>query len=177
MSISSEIRLHVSQRADFACEYCGVGETDTGGELTIDHYHPQALGGSDDPDNLLYCCQRCNQYKADYWPSTADDPMLWNPRNEQRAAHMLTLADGTVYPLTPTGVFTVRRLRLNRPPLIAYRLRRQTRVEETRLLTELRDLVALLEGLQQRHAALLDEQRALLEEQRAILALLIKRDT
>jgi hypothetical protein len=176
MSISSEIRLRVRQRASFACEYCGVSETDTGGELTIDHYHPQALGGSDDMDNLLYCCQRCNQYKADYWPATMDDPVLWNPRHDQPAAHLLVLADGTIYPLTLTGMFTIRRLRLNRPPLIAYRLRQQMRAEESRLLTEFRELVTLLERLQQRHAALLDEQRALLEEQRALLTLLLKRE-
>lgn len=177
MSITSETRLHVRQRAGFACEYCGVTESDTGGELTVDHYHPQSLGGADTPDNLLYCCQRCNQYKADYWPATADDPSLWNPRQEPRTTHMLALADGTVYPLTPAGAFTIRRLRLNRPPLIAYRLQQQTRAEDRRLLSELREMVALLEHLQQRHAALLDEQRALLEEQRTLLTLLLRRNT
>jgi hypothetical protein len=88
---------------------------------------------------------------------------------------MLVLADGTVYPLTPIGLFTIHRLRLNRPPLIAYRLRQQTQTEEVRLLAEFRELVILLKQLQERHAALLEEQRALLEEQRAILTLLLKR--
>jgi HNH endonuclease len=177
MSITAEMRLQVRQRAGFACEYCGVSESDTGGELTIDHYHPQSLGGADIPDNLLYCCQRCNQYKADYWPAIANAPSLWNPRQEPRADHLLTLADGTVYPLTPTGAFTIRRLRLNRPPLIAYRLQQQVHTEDRRLLAELREMVTLLERLQQRHAALLDEQRALLEAQRTLLTLLLNRDT
>jgi HNH endonuclease len=176
MSITSEVRLQVRQRANFACEYCGVTETDTGGELTIDHHQPQVHGGSDDLSNLLYCCQRCNLYKLAYWPTTAADPVLWNPRREPRDTHVLLLADGTVYPLTQTGAFTIRRLRLNRPPLIAYRLRQQARAEEARLLTQFRDVVALLERLQQQHAALLDEQRALLEEQQAILTLLLKRN-
>ncbi len=175
MRIPQAIRLQVRQRASFACEYCGVTETDAGGELTIDHYRPQLRRGSHALDNLLYCCQRCNQYKSDYWPTSADEPWLWNPRSEPRTTHMLVLADGTVYPLTPIGMFTIRRLRLNRPPLIAYRLRQQTQTEEVRLLAEFRELVTLLEQLQQRHAALLEEQRALLEEQYAILTLLLKR--
>lgn len=79
MSIAPELRLAVRQRANFACEFCGVTETDTGGALTIDHFQPQTKSGTDDPDNLLYCCPRCNQYKADYWPTGPDDPSLWNP--------------------------------------------------------------------------------------------------
>jgi len=74
VSISVELRMFVRERARFACEYCRVTETDSGGELTIDHYQPSRRGGlSDDPDNLLYCCHRCNQYKSDYWPNTATD--------------------------------------------------------------------------------------------------------
>ena len=68
MSISTDVRWAVRQRAHFACEFCGVTETDTGGELTIDHFQPHTKGGTDAPENLLYCCHRCNQYKADYWP-------------------------------------------------------------------------------------------------------------
>jgi 5-methylcytosine-specific restriction endonuclease McrA len=49
MSIIAEVRLVVRQRAGFVCEYCGVSETDSGGELTIDHIRPQAKAGSDDP--------------------------------------------------------------------------------------------------------------------------------
>jgi hypothetical protein len=176
MTISAEMRLYVRQRAGFACEYCGVAEHDTGGELTVDHFHPQSLGGPDHADNLLYCCQRCNQYKADYWPSTANAPALWNPRQESRTDHLLTLADGTIYPITPTGAFTLRRLRLNRPPLIAYRLQQRAHTEDRRLLAELREMITLLEHLQQRHAALLDEQRALLEEQRILLTVLLNRE-
>jgi 5-methylcytosine-specific restriction endonuclease McrA len=66
MSISEPVRFQVRQRANFSCEFCGVTETDAGGELTIDHFHPQARGGADDLDTLFYCCQRGNQYKADY---------------------------------------------------------------------------------------------------------------
>ena len=175
MSISPELRQYVRQRANFACEYCGVSEIDSGGELTIDHYCPQRHAGADTEDNLLYACQRCNLYKSDYWPSDERSPMLWNPRRESRETNMLALADGTLYPLTPIGDFTIRRLRLNRPPLVTFRLRQFARTEEVRMLAQFRSLVILLEQLQQQHAVLLEEQRALLAQQLALLILLLGR--
>ena len=44
---SDEIRQQVRQRADFTCEFCGISETDTGGELTVDHFQPFGKGGND----------------------------------------------------------------------------------------------------------------------------------
>jgi hypothetical protein len=149
-------------------------ETDTGGELTIDHFHPHSRGGTSDLENLLYCCQRCNQYKADYWPMHPDDPGLWNPRQDPVETHLLSLADGTLYAITPAGAFTLKRLRLNRAPLVAYRLRLHYRGEEQRLLTRYRDLMTVLEQLQAQQAALLEEQQALLKEQQALLTLMLK---
>lgn len=175
MSIAAAVRLQVRQRAHSACEFCGVTETDTGGELTIDHFHPQTKGGTDDLNNLLYSCHRCNQYKGDYWPAQPDDSALWNPRQDPLNAHLLLLADATLYPHTPTGAFTLKRLRLNRPPLIAYRLRTYSRAEEQRVLTQYRDVVTMLEQLQRQHATLLEEQRILLEQQRALLTSLLKK--
>ena len=174
MTLPAELWERVRRRADFACEYCGVTETDVGGPLTVDHFRPQAHGGSDDPANLLYCCHRCNSYKADYWPARPTDLALWNPRQESIDAHLLLLWDGTLYPITATGTITLGRLRLNRAPLTANRLRRQAQAEERRLLARYREVIALLEQLQRQQAALLGEQRALLEEQRAVLQLLLK---
>jgi hypothetical protein len=175
MSVSAEVREQVRHRANFACEYCGVTETDVGGELTLDHFHPQAHGGSDDLSNLLYCCHRCNEYKAAYWPAQPTDPALWNPRQQPRNAHVLLLADGTLYPTSPIGDFTLRRLRLNRRQLVAYRLQKQSQAEELRLLTRYRDLLDLLERLSQQQAALLEEHRQLLREQRELLQSLVMR--
>ena len=173
MNVSAQTRQHVRERAGFACEYCGVAETDTGGELTIDHFQPRTCGGTDDPENLLYCCHRCNEYKADYWPGRPDDTPLWNPRREQRDSHLLLLAAGTLFPITAVGEFTLRRLRLNRPPLVAFRLRRRSDAEEQRLLAQLHELLTALEQLQHQHAALLREHAALLAEQHALLRLLL----
>ena len=175
MTITDDIREQVRQRANFACEYCGVTETDAGGELTVDHYQPRTKGGNDNLENLLYCCPRCNQYKLDYWPTQPDDPVLWNPHRESASQHFLELDDGTLHPLTATGAFTLKRLRLNRPPLVAYRLRKRQQVEEIRLLTRYREIVQLLERLNTQLPTLMEEQRQLLEEQRELLRLLLSR--
>lgn len=175
MTVPPDLRVHVRERANFACEYCGVAESDTGGELTVDHFQPQAHGGGDHPDNLLYCCYRCNQYKADYWPEAADDPGLWNPRTDPAGLHLLALRDGRVHPLTSTGAFTIERLRLNRPPLVAFRVRRAAEAERLRLLSRYRELLRLLEQVREHQGELLAEQRSLLEEQRVLLRLLIER--
>lgn len=175
MTITDDIREQVRRRANFACEFCGVTETDTGGELTVDHYQPRAKGGGDSLENLLYCCPRCNQYKADYWPTKPDDPLLWNPRREPSSQHFLELDDGTLHHLTAVGAFTLKCLRLNRPPLVAYRLRKRQQAEETRLLTRYQETVRLLEQLNTQLSALMEEQRQLLEEQRELLRLLLSR--
>lgn len=174
MTVSAELRETVRERARFACEYCGVAENDTGGLLTIDHFQPQVRGGADDAENLLYCCHRCNLYKADYWPAQPTDPTLWNPRHDPISLHLLALADGLLYPITPEGTFTLRRLRLNRPPLVAFRRHRQAQAEQVHLLGRQRDVIGLLEELHRQHAVLLEEHRALLEEQRKILRLLVQ---
>ncbi len=55
MTVTGDKQESIRRRASFACEFCGVSETDVGGLLTVDHFHPKAKGGSDDPDNLIYC--------------------------------------------------------------------------------------------------------------------------
>ena len=110
MTVSPSLRQQVRKRANFACEFCGVTETDTGGELTVDHYRPKTKGGKDTLENLLYCCVRCNLYKANYLPEKSDTPQLWNPRLTSFHQHFLELDDGRLSPLTPTGIITLIQL-------------------------------------------------------------------
>ena len=41
------------------CVYCGSSK-----DLEIDHYIPKSHGGSDNIDNLVISCSRCNKYKS-----------------------------------------------------------------------------------------------------------------
>lgn len=50
----------VYERDGKVCAYC----KDTVGPFHLDHVHPWALGGSNDPDNLTVCCSSCNWSKG-----------------------------------------------------------------------------------------------------------------
>ena len=62
-SIGTKLRFDILESDGFACRYCGARAPDV--QLQIDHVAPVARGGSDDPDNLVACCQRCNAGKGD----------------------------------------------------------------------------------------------------------------
>jgi HNH endonuclease len=169
MTVTGDKLENLRRCASFACEFCGVSETDAGGLLTVDHFQPKAKGGPDDPDNLLYCCARCNSYKVDYWPEHPDDPMLWNPRREPATRHFLELDNGRLHPLTGTGAFTLLRLRLNRQPLIAHRRRKREAAEIARSVILYRNLLGLIVQLLSQQAALMEDQQRLLKEQQELL--------
>lgn len=172
MSVSARDRRIVRERAGFACEYCGVAETEVGSELTIDHYRPPGHGGSDLPDNLVYACHRCNEHKADYWPRQPGDLPLWNPRQDVREEHFILLMEGTLLALTPIGAWTIQRLRLNRAPLVQNRLMRQAGIARDRQLRQYQDALRLLSELLIQTEALAAEQAKLLEEYRRLLRVL-----
>lgn len=175
MTVSDDTRNLVRARAHFACEYCGVQETDAGDLLTIDHFHPTSRGGDDGLENLVYCCVRCNQYKRDYWPESPSDPSLWNPRQEQATTHFVALDDGVVEALTEKGNFSISLLHLNRPALVAYRQEKLRAFDEAQWIERYRQFVAVLEQLVEQQSQLIREQRSLLAEQQKLLRRLFER--
>ena len=62
MAVSRRLRFEVLKRDGHACRYCG--ETAPTVKLTVDHVIPKALGGADDPTNLVTACQPCNSGKS-----------------------------------------------------------------------------------------------------------------
>jgi len=54
-------RRTIFARDDYTCQYCGY----RGKDLTVDHVLPKRLGGSDDWENLVTCCRKCNLKKGD----------------------------------------------------------------------------------------------------------------
>lgn len=56
-------RFEILRRDDFRCRTCGAS-ADDGTTLHVDHIHPVAKGGSNDPDNLWTLCQECNLGKG-----------------------------------------------------------------------------------------------------------------
>lgn len=173
MAIDSNDREFVRQRSRYSCEYCGTRETDAGGELTIDHYHPRSQGGSDHRDNLLYCCIQCNQFKGDYWQSGSIEPKLWNPRVEPASLHFFESDDGMLLALTETGIFTIQLLRLNRPALIASRLRKRGSDLQSKAIEQLHSLVRVYEQLLEQQSDIVHEQHRLLDLQRKLILQLL----
>lgn len=60
--ISKKRRFEVFKRDGFTCAYCG--STPPKVILHVDHIHPVALGGGNDPDNLVTSCLECNLGKG-----------------------------------------------------------------------------------------------------------------
>jgi hypothetical protein len=138
------------------CGYCTVHESEAGTELEIDHFQPRSSYGSDDPDNLVYCCTTCNRLKGDFWPPT--DPLtitrrLLHPKHDDLTEHLREEQDGRIVALTATGAFHLDRLRLNRPPLLALRRARRDAAQLRQALADakaeqaqLREQMATLES-------------------------------
>ena len=64
--MASDLDREVYMRDGFKCRYCGFdGRTFPAWEfLQIDHLKPRWNGGTDDPENLITACIRCNQIKG-----------------------------------------------------------------------------------------------------------------
>lgn len=69
MALSKRIRHEIMRRDNHACRYCGQIAPDV--KLTIDHVVPVALGGSDEPTNLVTACVDCNAGKTSVAPDQA----------------------------------------------------------------------------------------------------------
>ncbi len=57
-----KIRFEIFKRDGFVCQYCGQKPPFV--ILEVDHVIPKKLGGTDDKDNLLTACHKCNRGKA-----------------------------------------------------------------------------------------------------------------
>lgn len=73
MAVTKRLRFEVLRRDNHTCRYCGAAAPDV--ELHVDHVVPGALGGSDDPSNLVASCRDCNSGKASTSPdeTTVED--------------------------------------------------------------------------------------------------------
>jgi hypothetical protein len=115
----------VSERAGGRCEYCLAPDSAFNFPLEVDHFVPGSAGGSNDPENLVLACRSCNSYKAFHQLGLSErnpDEPLFNPRIEIWLIHFrLDLETAEIIGLTPIGIGTVNRLRLNSPAQIRAR--------------------------------------------------------
>lgn len=92
MAVSKRTRYEVLRRDNYTCRYCGAKAPDV--VLHVDHVVPEALGGSDNPGNLVAACEDCNAGKAATSPDETvvedvrQDALRWS-RAMQHAAQLL----------------------------------------------------------------------------------------
>ena len=94
----------------------------------MEHLHPEALGGTDDEENLWLACRLCNGSKGVQThgrdPITGRRVKLFNPRRQHWKRHFTWNADGTrIIGLTVCGRATIAALKLNN--LLAINVRRE----------------------------------------------------
>jgi Restriction endonuclease len=145
----------------FQCGYCSVHENDVGSALEIDHFQPLSSGGTDEESNLVYACSACNKAKGDFWPLPNTETRLLHPKRDALDEHMRLSPDDHLQPLTPTGAFHIRRLRLNRPQLVALRQAHRRATHNRARLTELETQIVEF----RREIVSLEGQLAILLEQ------------
>jgi hypothetical protein len=56
-----KLRYEVFSRDNFTCQYC----FSVGGKLECDHVIPISKGGTNNMDNLITSCRKCNRQKKD----------------------------------------------------------------------------------------------------------------
>jgi hypothetical protein len=71
MTVGNRLRFEVLRRDRYTCRYCGAKAPDV--ELTVDHVTPIALGGRDEPSNLITACRTCNSGKSS---TSGDDEVV-----------------------------------------------------------------------------------------------------
>ena len=89
-SLSKKLRFSILSRDEYTCRYCGA-TLDSGALLVVDHIQPVALGGTNDPTNLITACQPCNAGKGARSPDSSaptekDRLRLLQEMREQEAA-------------------------------------------------------------------------------------------
>lgn len=81
MPVSKRMRYEVLRRDGYACRYCGTRGAEAA--LVVDHVTPRALGGKDEPSNLVTACEPCNTGKS----STVPGLDLVNDTLERHGLH------------------------------------------------------------------------------------------
>jgi hypothetical protein len=71
MTVSRRLRFEILRRDGHTCRYCGAKAPDVA--LTVDHVLAVALGGGDEPNNLVTACVDCNSGKSS---TTADAALV-----------------------------------------------------------------------------------------------------
>jgi 5-methylcytosine-specific restriction endonuclease McrA len=112
---SNKTRIVVATRAVYKCEYCLLPDKVSFYNFQIDHIISLKHGGSNDIENLAYCCPDCNYFKGTDLGSILNNNVLvrfYNPRIN--VWHdCFELANGTISAKNDIGKVTEKIFRFN----------------------------------------------------------------
>ena len=122
--IPASLRVYVTLRAGYRCEYCGLAQAGQEAAFHMDHIIPRTAGGETSDQNLALACVSCSLRKSSRQvavdPDSGTEVSLFNPRVQEWGEHFRW--DGEkVVGLTPYGRATVTTLAMNRPLIVAIR--------------------------------------------------------
>ncbi|MBS1835090.1 MAG: hypothetical protein JST65_20390 [Acidobacteria bacterium] len=134
-------------RLDFErhCAYCHQAENLhlTYHYFGVEHFKPRSKYPKliATYSNLLYCCNRCNSIKGEFWPSRQDlagGRRLLDPCVDDHAVHLgINPQTGAIVPKSEAGDFFARHLYLDREELLVWRARKAPLQERVRTLEEI----------------------------------------
>ena len=123
--VPTALSRKVRERANAACEYCRLPQSEQEATFHIDHVHPTTLGGATRLNNLALACVTCSLCKAARISvrdsATGQFVPLFHPRRDRWSGHFKWAAQWRVIGLTPTGRATIAALKMNRPAIVAIR--------------------------------------------------------
>ena len=67
--LPKKLRRKIFERDNFTCVYCGARSYEE--PLEIDHVIPRCKGGTDNENNLVTSCRKCNRMKGKRLPNSA----------------------------------------------------------------------------------------------------------
>lgn len=85
--------------------------------------------------------------------------------------------DGFLKGITPKGDFSIRLMKLNRPPLITLRIHKKKLQDDRELMEQIVEISRVLKQANDQINTLISRQHQLLEEQLFLLRLLTRKDS
>ena len=62
-TLTQQDKFRIAHRDDFTCQFCGDAPGNS--DIEIEHLIPVSKFGSDNPENLVASCRKCNRNKSD----------------------------------------------------------------------------------------------------------------
>lgn len=62
-TLTQQDKFQIAYRDDFTCQFCGARPGND--DIEVEHLIPVSKGGSDNDENLVAACRKCNRNKSD----------------------------------------------------------------------------------------------------------------